>query len=102
GARLGTQQTEEVRDVLAVLGVLVPLTADVDMMGLDVEDKLVLGPALGEGLLIADLVGTHLVAGAEDLVESHQRRRHAAAGAEEAAPVEALRPRCFGADLLEP
>ena len=66
------------------------LLADVDVVGLHVEDELVLGPLLLERLRVLDLVGGDLVAVAEDLVEGQQRRGHAAAGAEEVAAGSAL------------
>src|SRR5262249_40451531 len=78
--------------------VVVPLPADVDVVGLDVEDELVLGPLLGERLLVADLLGRDLVAVAEDLVEGEQGRRHAAAGAQEVAPAQALAAGRLGAE----
>ena len=69
---------------------VVPLTADVDMVGLHVEDELVLGPFFLERLGVLDLFGVDLVAVAEDLVEGQQRGGHAAAAAEEVAPRAAL------------
>ena len=86
----GRSMLEEAQHRLAVRRVVVPLAADIDVMRLHVEDELVLGPFLLEGLLILDLVGGDLVAVAEDLVERQQRRRHAAAGAEEVAAAQSL------------
>src|SRR5262249_41301366 len=54
------------------------------------EDELILGPLLGERLLVLDLGGVYFVAIAEHLIERHERRREAAAAAEEIAPAHAL------------
>ena len=56
--------------------------ADVDVVGLNVEDELILGPMFLEGLGVVDLLGVDLVAVAEDLVESHERGGHAAAASQ--------------------
>ena len=78
------------------------LLRDVDVVRLHVEDELVLGPLLLEGLRVVDLVGADLVAVAEDLVEREQRGGHAAAAAEEVAPGQPLALRGPLADLVQP
>ncbi len=60
------------------------------MMRLHVEDELLLGPFLREGVLVLHLVGRDLIDGTEDLVERHQGGRHAAAGAQECTPAQTL------------
>ena len=65
---------EERLDPAAGRRLVVPLVADVDVMGLHVEDELVLGPVFLEGLGVVDLFGVDLVGIAEDLVERHAAR----------------------------
>ena len=80
-----SEHAEEVGDALAVVGVVVPLLGHVDVVRLDVEDELVLGPLLLEGLRVLRLGRRDLVEVAEDLVHGEQRRRHARPGAQEVA-----------------
>jgi hypothetical protein len=81
-----TEPKKERLDPLAGDGVVVPLLAHVDVMGLDVEDELVLGPAFLKCLGVFDFVGFDLIAIAEDLVQGQERRSHPAAAPEEVAP----------------
>ena len=83
---LGAEHEEEVLDTAAGRRFVVPFMADVDVVGLHVEDELVLGPFFLERLGVLDLVGVDFIAVAEDLVERQQSGGHAAAASEEVAP----------------
>ncbi len=72
------------------------------MVGLDVENELVLGPLLLEREGILYLLGLDLIAITEDLVESQQGSGHAAAASEEVAPGAALTLGRLLADLGQP
>src|SRR5262245_58027684 len=94
------EQAQEVGDALAVVG-LVTLGGDVDVVGLDIEDELVLGPFLLEGLRVLGLLGADLVEGAEDFVEGEERRGGAAGTVEEPAAIQAETARVAVGDFLE-
>jgi hypothetical protein len=79
------EHSEERDRRLALTRVVVPLVRDVDVVRLDVEDELVLGPLFLEGFLILDFGGVHLVARAVNLIHRQQGSRHAAARAEKLA-----------------
>ena len=55
------------------------------MVGLHIEDELVLGPVLLESLGVVDFLGVDFVTVAEDLVQGEKRRRHATSTAEKVA-----------------
>src|SRR5262249_11114347 len=90
GAGEGPQQAEEGEHATAVGRIVIPLATDIDVVCLDVEDELVLGPLFLECLLVGDLLGADLVDIAEYLVEGEQGRCHTAAGAQEVAAAKAL------------
>ncbi len=102
GLGLGAKHQEEIANAATGGRLVVPLMADVDVVGLNIEDKLILGPLFLERLGILDLVGGDLIAVAEDLVERQEGGGHAAAAPEEIAPRSALPPRRLFADLGQP
>src|SRR5438105_4870703 len=93
------QVAKELQHLLAVGCVVVPLSADVDVVGLHVEDELILGPFFLEGLLVFDFGRAYVIAIAEHLVQGQQCGGGAAAGAQEVAAAQPLAPGRIFADV---
>src|SRR5688500_6900785 len=80
-----TQTLHEILEPTPFLRVVIPLSLDIDVMSLNVKDKLVLRPSLTDFFLVRDLLGTHFVAWSENLVQRNHGRGHATAGIQELA-----------------
>src|SRR5262245_10199372 len=96
------EHLEEPQRRLALGSVVVPFLADIHVVSLDIENKLVFGPLLLKRLLVFHLRGAHLVAVAEHLIERKKGRGQTRAGTEEVAPCYPLALRCVFADVVEP
>jgi hypothetical protein len=87
-----TKNLKESRGRSAGGGIVVPFFADIDMVRLDIEDELVLGPFLCKCFLVLGFGGIDFETGTEDLIERQERGRHPTARAHKIPPANSLTP----------